>query len=95
MSKFERSIFPMPLSLTGGYKVAAVFSQFVPPDTLATLTNRKKRPLTIAPEHDPETLGDAVLDEEHLHIIVQKPETGKYCYLLALAFQLLTVSCSV
>ena len=74
--------------------MAAVFSQFVPPDTLATLTNCKKSPLTIA-EHDPETLGDAVLDEEHLHIIVQKPETGKYCCLLALAFLLLTVSCNV
>jgi hypothetical protein len=57
--------------------VAAIFPQFVLPDTLATLKNRKLRPLKILPskippEHDFEKLGDQkTLDQDHLHIIVQ------------------------
>jgi hypothetical protein len=67
--------------LDGATLVAAISPQLVDPETLAGLKNRK-RPLTIPPEHDPEKLGEQALDEEHLHIIVQKLDTGKSCYLV-------------
>jgi hypothetical protein len=59
-------------------KVAAIFPQFVASATLESLKNRSKRPLRITPEHDPEQLGEqGILDEEHLHLIVEKPDTGE------------------
>ena len=66
------------IKLDGGYEVATIFPQFVPSETLEALKDRTKRPLTVAPEYDPETLGNKVLDKEHLHIIVQKPDIGEH-----------------
>jgi len=74
--------------------VAAIFPQFVHSDTFNALKNRKNRPLIIPPEHDPEILRDTVLDEEHLHIIVQKRKSvsGAYLWLIFPAQVVLTKS---
>jgi hypothetical protein len=72
--------------------VAAIFPQFVPTKTLNTLKNRKMRPLIIPPEHDFEKLGDRkTLDQDHLHVIVQKPDTGKRLFHCCLAFALIVL----
>jgi hypothetical protein len=67
------------IELDEAYQMAAIFPQFVLPDTLETLKSRKTRPLKIPPEHDFEKLGDQkTLNQDHLHVIVQKPDTGDY-----------------
>ena len=64
------------IRLDSGYKVAAIFPQFVSEETLKSLKQRQRRPLIIPPKHDPEKLGEQnTLDEDHLHIIVLKPDT--------------------
>ena len=53
--------------LDGATLVAAVFPELVPAHVLTDLKKRERRPLRIPPEY--------------LHIIVQKPDTGEYCFL--------------
>lgn len=57
--------------------MAAVFSQFVSKETLERLQKNEEDPLEISPRHDPATLGEGVLLKKHLHIVVQKPDTGE------------------
>jgi hypothetical protein len=65
------------IKLDAGYKVAAIFPQFVASATLEALKNDEEDPLEIHLEHDPLELGVNRLLKKHLHLIVEKPDTGE------------------